>query len=65
MRLRLTAAFAEERRRYALQFTCEQCVHFDPPASRCAHEYPVEDHLEGGPALAAGELVFCKEFELR
>ena len=65
MRFRTSPAFREERARYALQFTCEQCAHFDQPRLACAHGYPVADHLEASQSEGEGDLVFCKEFELR
>lgn len=64
MRVSLNARFYEERERYALKFTCEDCTHFDAPKSRCAHEYPNKMHLraafEPGAEVHA---MFCKEFE--
>jgi hypothetical protein len=57
--------FEQERRRFALEFTCEQCAHFDPPSSGCAHSYPNGEHLGAGRRDRDADLVFCKEFELR
>jgi len=66
MRFRTSPAFRTERARFSLHFTCEQCAHFDQPKVACAHSFPVTDHLERNQAKTGpGDLVFCKEFELR
>jgi hypothetical protein len=45
---------------FELRYTCDDCAHFDPEKSRCAHGYPTEPHRR----TAEAEVVFCKEFEL-
>jgi len=56
-----TAEFDEERERFSLRFSCEDCGHFDRAGERCRHEWPNERHR----AAFTGELIdFCKEFEL-
>ena len=63
MKQRELPRFREERARYGLRYTCDQCTYFDPDTGRCLHGYPNQQHLSesSGPP---GELVFCKEFEL-
>jgi len=59
-----TRDFLEEQERFALQYTCEVCVHFDVRSRLCAHGYPNGEH-RGDQGLAEGDaLVFCKDFEL-
>ena len=61
MRVLVDERLIGDIRRYALRFTCRDCVHFLPGTGTCAHEWPNQEHL----ALpAAGEFLFCKEFEL-
>lgn len=64
MRFRLSPAFLEERLRYALRHTCEDCVHYDPCSAECVHGYPNAEHREKSLDDEGAELVFCKEFEL-
>ncbi|HEY3358773.1 MAG TPA: hypothetical protein VGQ83_36330 [Polyangia bacterium] len=65
MRLPRDARFDEERERYALRHCCEDCGFFEPATGGCRHFWPNREHRRAfyaGPP--AGELVFCKEFEL-
>ena len=57
--------FAEQRQRYQLRFTCEDCCYFVAEDGRCSHGYPNQEHRSGRYQQGAAELVFCKEFELR
>ena len=57
-------AFREERRRFALRFTCEDCALFDPERASCAHGYPTEEHRVERYDHPGVDLVFCKDFEL-
>ncbi len=75
-----TAAFDDERARFALRFCCEECGHFDGARARCAHGWPTDLHRRARYAsdadvcagderradadVCAGDVVFCKEFEL-
>jgi hypothetical protein len=65
VRQRVLPVFAAQRGEFALRFTCEHCTYFDVEAERCTHGYPTHEHRAARyePACA-GELVFCKEFEL-
>ena len=67
MRSRVDARFVEERGRYRLLHVCEDCVHFDAVRDRCAHGFPTADHRSARAATVApgGEVVFCKEWEIR
>ncbi len=53
----------EEARRFALRFTCVDCVHFEVEGQACANGYPNRVHLAVDLDADAG-LEFCKEFEL-
>jgi hypothetical protein len=48
---------------FSLRFTCEDCAHFAPERSACAHGYPTEAHRSLELATRT-TLEFCKEFEL-
>ncbi len=63
MKSRVDAQFREEARRFAFEFTCERCAHFDPEARRCANGYPTAEH-RARPLERVEHWVFCKEFEL-
>jgi hypothetical protein len=56
--------FREERARFALRFTCEDCALFDPEHASCAHGYPTEEHRAARYEQPGVDLVFCKDFEL-
>jgi hypothetical protein len=60
---RVDDRFRQEARRFALRFTCDACVHFDPDRTACAHEYPAEEHHRIDLERVT-ELSFCKLFEL-
>jgi hypothetical protein len=62
--VRLDARFDDERTRFALRFTCEDCAHHEPRTGRCRHEWPADDHLSAAVGRSAQEITFCKEFEL-
>jgi hypothetical protein len=64
VRIRLDTRFSEERERFALRFTCEDCALFDPDRERCAHGYPVGDHRLARYADPENEIVFCKDWDL-
>jgi hypothetical protein len=75
MRLPRTPEFEAERERFSFAFTCESCVYFQPDPDEdkpdedkrgfCRHEYPTELHRASFySGDSAGEIVFCKEFEL-
>ena len=64
MRLSWTPEFSADVRRYDLRYRCPDCAYY--LGDRCAHEWPLEDHLATHDAASpAVEVVFCKEFELR
>jgi hypothetical protein len=63
MHSRVDAQFREQVLRYALQYACEACVHFDPERQRCSNGYPVGPHRQQDLARLF-ELSFCKFFEL-
>ncbi|MBI2893710.1 MAG: hypothetical protein HYY06_09175 [Deltaproteobacteria bacterium] len=66
MRIARTPEFAEERERFRLRHVCEECAHHDPDLDECAHGYPTTEHCRAYyDREARGDLVFCKEFELR
>src|SRR5688500_4250050 len=55
--------FDEERERFQLRFTCEDCAHFDRERVACRHFWPNETHQLSyykTPVV----IDFCKEFEL-
>ncbi len=58
------ARFRDERERFALRFTCEDCEHFVPLAQRCSHGFPVERHLRQRYENPEASLLFCKDFAL-
>ena len=64
MKVPLYPAFREERARFALRFTCEDCALFDPEHESCSHGFPTEEHRHAHYEQAPDEIVFCKDFEL-
>jgi len=56
--------FREERRRYGLCFTCEDCAHFAPETEKCGHGYPNDEHRAARYERVGELIVFCKEWEL-
>ncbi len=63
MRTLIDAQLRDESRRFALRFTCADCVHFAEQQRACANAYPTEPHLDVDLAQRTS-LEFCKEFEL-
>ncbi len=63
MRAPVDDVFLSELARLRLRFTCDACLHLLPDG-RCGNEWPNDDHLRP-PATPGGEVVFCKEFEVR
>jgi len=57
-------AFRDERARFALRFTCDDCALWDPARDRCAHGFPTHEHRASRYDDARADVVFCKEFEL-
>jgi hypothetical protein len=64
VRQRALPVFHDERRRYALRFTCEYCTYFHADEERCTHGYPNAEHRAARYTEAESELLFCKDFEL-
>lgn len=64
MHLKQDARFREQRRRYALRFTCEDCALYDVLGRRCVHGYPTLEHRRAQYEDPESALVFCKDFEL-
>lgn len=62
MKIRLDERAREEIARMKLRFACEDCAMFDPDRASCAHGYPTREHRAS--KIDAGELVFCKEWDL-
>jgi hypothetical protein len=57
--------FREERRRFALRFTCEDCAQFDPEREQCAHGFPTDEHRLAHYEQPDADIVFCKDFDLK
>ena len=64
MWVRWTPTLAEERERFALRHTCEDCAHFHAEHDRCAHGWPTEPHRRAFYEHDPPALIMCKEFEL-
>jgi hypothetical protein len=65
VRIGASARFREERERFRLVFTCEDCTHFALIREACGHGYPNADHRRARYEGDSGaELVFCKEWEI-
>lgn len=56
--------FREERERFGLRFTCEDCVYFQELEARCVHGFDTRQHRSERYAETSPSLLFCKEFEL-
>lgn len=56
--------FREQRSRFRLRFTCEDCTLFDDETEKCAHGYPNTEHRNAHYEDDNAALVFCKHFEL-
>lgn len=65
MRIRQDARFREERQRFALRFTCDDCAQWDERRDACAHGYPTSDHRLPRYEDPTAAIVFCKDFQLR
>jgi hypothetical protein len=65
MRLPQYPGFRDDRERFALRFTCEDCALFDPEQESCAHGFPTAEHRRSYYESADAYLVFCKDFELK
>ena len=61
MKTAVDARLRDEAARFAFRFACEDCAHFDAPATRCSLAYPAAPRSD---ALQRPLLEFCKEFEL-
>jgi len=59
-----TPTVAEERERYDLRHTCEECAHFDAQSERCRSGWPTEPYRRAFYENNPPGLVMCKEFEL-
>ena len=64
MKILQDARFREQRERYRLRFTCEDCALFDDVKETCAHGYPTREHRDAHYQDEAAPVVFCKHFEL-
>jgi hypothetical protein len=60
-----SARFDEEARRFHLEFTCDECGHFDRARGACAHEWPTLAHRRAHYDTPSEKVTFCKEFEAR
>jgi hypothetical protein len=56
--------FREQRERFRLRFTCEDCTLFDDRTEQCAHGYPTAEHRDAHYRDPDALVVFCKHFEL-
>lgn len=65
VRLPIDPRFIAEAQRFALRFTCEDCLRYDKDSGACAHEWPNQEHLRITWESPPREVVFCKEFELK
>lgn len=64
MKLPQDARFREQRKRFALRFTCEHCALFDADAETCGHGFPTHEHRDAYYERADALVVFCKDFDL-
>jgi hypothetical protein len=64
MKLPQDERFRQERARFNLRFTCEDCAHFDPERGRCTHGYPTGGHRLARYDDPSAALLFCKDFTL-
>jgi hypothetical protein len=68
MRLPVDAEFLHEVERFALRFTCGNCMHLVVSAGSvgsagvCGNGWPTEDHML--VPVSGERVVFCKEFEV-
>lgn len=64
MKIPVTPEFERIRRRYALRFTCEHCVHYEREHHSCSFTFPVQEHCDAAYEPPYEVVVFCKSFEL-
>lgn len=64
MKIVQTQSFRDQRARFALRFTCEDCAMWDPDSDACAHGYPTAEHRLLRYTDPTAPLVFCKDFQL-
>jgi hypothetical protein len=62
VRLPVDSLWWSEVERFALRFTCVDCLHFLAATDGCAHFWPNAEHK--APPRSGTHVVFCKEFEL-
>ena len=62
----MDARFREERKKFNLKESCEDCRHFCLERKRCAVIYPVDPHLKASfeNASDGDRIFFCKMFEV-
>ena len=60
MRTLVDLALRDEARRFALRYSCDECVHWT--GATCSNGWP--ERVPGGAIDAGDEVTFCKEFEL-
>ncbi len=63
MRVPAGPDFDDERERFDLRYTCEDCALFDSATEQCRHGWPTEQHRRRDREPQS-EVTFCKEFEL-
>jgi hypothetical protein len=64
VRLPWTRDFDDERERFSLRYSCEDCGNWNPADERCRHEWPNERHRLEKLQPDREWVDFCKEFEL-
>jgi len=64
MWVRWTPTLAEQRERFALRHTCEDCAYFHKQSGRCANGWPTTPHRRAYHENDPPGLITCKEFEL-
>jgi hypothetical protein len=65
MRIERDQRFDDQRRAFALRFTCEECAFFHEPSGACVHDFPNEEHRLSYYDAPGRWIVFCKDFDLR
>ena len=63
MKVEQDARFREQRAKYTLRWTCEDCALFAPDAG-CALGYPTHRLRASRYEDPSADLLFCKDFEL-
>jgi hypothetical protein len=63
MWVRWTPTLAEERERFVLRHTCEDCAFFDPRLEVCRNGWPAGPHRRAFYENDPPGLILCKEFE--